>query len=255
SDKKFRKLTRHLLARIKESSAITNKLQINDQLYQLYYNNYVVYDRGKKKTKVSKKDADFSYKPGGANNQLSMRSQSKMINIDMNDLTITEAEREKELIESDKEERVYYEEVLEDGNNKPLDDVNSLIENNTESISKVKGKGKLTNKGIEPKELSQIVEENNVSKDDCNIQSIELIHDQFRILYDHQREKNSPIFDVQTFIETIESREPKLKGLFNAFFLAMNLEGKNQQTKELLYKKVMLLCYQMARLRNKQISN
>ncbi|CAG8633538.1 13838_t:CDS:2, partial [Racocetra fulgida] len=143
SDEKFRKLTGHLLARIKEST-------------------------------------DISYKPGGANNRLSMRSQGKMMNIDMNDLTMTKDEREKELIESDKEERVYYEEALEDSNDKLLDDVNFLIENNTESISKVKDKGKLTNKGIEPKELSQIVEENDVSKDDYNIQSIELIYDQFR---------------------------------------------------------------------------
>ncbi|CAG8823497.1 4854_t:CDS:1, partial [Racocetra fulgida] len=46
----------------------------------------------------------------------------KMMNIDTNDLTMTEAEREKELIESDKEERVYYEEALEDSNDKPLND-------------------------------------------------------------------------------------------------------------------------------------
>ncbi|CAG8841661.1 12756_t:CDS:1, partial [Gigaspora margarita] len=82
------------------------------------------------------------------NNRLSMRSQSKMMNTSMNNLTMTEVESKKELIESDKEERMDFEEALENGNDKLLNDVNSLIENNTESIS--------------------------------NFQSVKLIHDQFR---------------------------------------------------------------------------
>ncbi|CAG8489770.1 1779_t:CDS:2 [Cetraspora pellucida] len=120
-----------------------------------------------------------------------------------------------------------FEEALEDSNDKLLDDV---IENNTESISKAKVKGKLINKENKLKKLSQIAKESGVSKDNYNIQSISYLT---KILYDNQCEKNSPIFDVQEFIKIIESCEPKLKRLFNAFFLAMNPREKNQQTKEI----------------------
>ncbi|CAG8808085.1 19015_t:CDS:2, partial [Racocetra fulgida] len=58
-----------------------------------------------------------------------------------------------------------------------------------------------------------------------------------KVLYNYQHEGNLPILDVQEFINVIESREPKLKGLFNTLFLTMNPAGKNQQTKNSLYKK------------------
>ncbi|CAG8819636.1 14373_t:CDS:2, partial [Gigaspora margarita] len=62
---------------------------------------------------------------GSTNNRLSIRSQSKMMNTSMNDLTMTEVKSKKELIESDKEERVDFEEALEDSNDKSLYDINS----------------------------------------------------------------------------------------------------------------------------------
>ncbi|CAG8667649.1 21778_t:CDS:2, partial [Racocetra persica] len=109
-------------------------------------------------------------------------------------------EGEKKLIESDKEERMDFDEVPEDSGDEPLDDVISLIEDNTESIG------------------------------NYNSRSV-VINDQLR--NSETIDRNSPIFDAQEFIKVIESQEPKLKGLFNAFFLAINPEGKNQQTKEL----------------------
>ncbi|CAG8502411.1 5768_t:CDS:2 [Cetraspora pellucida] len=152
--------------------------------------------------------------------------------MNMNDLPMPEVKREKKLIELDKEERMNFEKALKDSNDKLLDDV---IENNNESISKVKVKVKLTNKGNKFKKLSQIVKESDVSKDDYNIQSVELIHNQFRssetidvsenfselfdiqisyltkVLYNNQHEKNLPIFDVQEFIKIIKSYKLKLK--------------------------------------------
>ncbi|CAG8590712.1 4743_t:CDS:2, partial [Cetraspora pellucida] len=86
----------------------------------------------------------------------------------MNDLPMTEVERKKKLIESNKKERMNFEKALENSNDKPLDDV---IENNTESISKMKVKGKLMNEENKLKKLFQIAKESSISKDDYNIQN------------------------------------------------------------------------------------
>ena len=74
------------------------------------------------------------------------------------------------------------------------------------------------------------------------------------ILYQYQKEGNLPIFDPIKFVELIESRDIKLRGFFDTVFHSMNLAQKNQATKQMLRQKVMILCYQMAALRNKQVS-
>ncbi|RHZ49798.1 hypothetical protein Glove_511g4 [Diversispora epigaea] len=75
------------------------------------------------------------------------------------------------------------------------------------------------------------------------------------VLYNHQhREGNKPVLDVNEFTDLIESRDPNLCGFFNLIFQSMNPNAKGRQTKESLKRKVMLLCYQMAALRNKQVS-
>ncbi|CAG8574512.1 7440_t:CDS:2, partial [Scutellospora calospora] len=227
TNEKFRKLTENLLERVKQSPADAVQLQINDQLC--------------------------------ANNRLKMRSQDKT------NIVVAEAgiiEEEEELIESNKEEEIGFEESLHN-NDELLDDSDE---------------NKLVNKENQLKKLIQIAETNYIYDGNDYVQSVELAHNQpglntikesdnfsklfetqisdlTKVLYNYQREGNPPILDVQEFINVIESREPKLKGLFNTLFLAMNPAGKNQQTKNSLYKKVMLLCYQIAGLRNKQISN
>jgi len=75
-----------------------------------------------------------------------------------------------------------------------------------------------------------------------------------KVLYQHQKEGNLPVLNARTFIQLIESRDPKLQGFFNSLIEAMNLKTKNQQTQEILQQKIMILCYQMAGLRNKQVS-
>ncbi|RHZ82280.1 hypothetical protein Glove_110g21 [Diversispora epigaea] len=75
------------------------------------------------------------------------------------------------------------------------------------------------------------------------------------VLYNHQhREGNKPVLDVDEFTDLIESRDSNLCGFFNLIFQSMNPNAKGRQTKESLKRKVMLLCYQMAALRNKQVS-
>ena len=61
-----------------------------------------------------------------------------------------------------------------------------------------------------------------------------------KLLYQYQREGNSPVFEAQEFINLIESHEPKLKGFFNMLFEAANPKGKNQEQKNCLNKR---LCY------------
>ena len=74
-----------------------------------------------------------------------------------------------------------------------------------------------------------------------------------KVIYQYQN-NNMPIFDVQEFVKLIESHDPKLEGFFDVLYEAMNPKNKNQKTQSLLKQKVMLLCYQMAALRNKQVS-
>ena len=64
SGEKYRKLSENLLAKAIKSSAIqqlTFELKLNDQLCQLHYNNFVVYDRGIIKSQNKRKNMDLSY--------------------------------------------------------------------------------------------------------------------------------------------------------------------------------------------------
>ena len=74
------------------------------------------------------------------------------------------------------------------------------------------------------------------------------------ILYQYQKEGNLPIFDPIKFVELIESRDIKLRGFFDTLFQSMNPAQKNLVTQQMLKQKVMILCYQMAALHNKQVS-
>ena len=75
-----------------------------------------------------------------------------------------------------------------------------------------------------------------------------------RVLYQDQRKGNSPKLDATDFVKFLESNDPKLQGFFDILFKAMNPKEKNKKTKESLKQKIMVLCYQMAGLRNKQVS-
>ena len=75
-----------------------------------------------------------------------------------------------------------------------------------------------------------------------------------KVLYQYQKEGNLPIFDSNNFMNLIESQDPKLCGFFDILFQSINPTQKNQATKQLLRQKVMMLCYQIATLRNKQVS-
>lgn len=74
------------------------------------------------------------------------------------------------------------------------------------------------------------------------------------ILYRYFREKNLPVWNAAEFKELIESHDAQIKGFFDMIFQSMNPKGKNLQTQQLLKQKVMLLCYQIAAMRNKQVS-
>ena len=74
------------------------------------------------------------------------------------------------------------------------------------------------------------------------------------ILYKHFREKNLPVWNAAEFKELIEGHDTQIKGFFDTIFQSMNPKSKNLQTQQLLKQKVMLLYYQMAVMRNKQVS-
>jgi hypothetical protein len=61
-----RKLSENLLAKAIKSPAaqqLTFELKLNDQLCQLHYNNFVVYDRGIVKLRNKRKNSDLLYYP------------------------------------------------------------------------------------------------------------------------------------------------------------------------------------------------
>lgn len=63
---KYRRLSENLLAKAIKSPAtqqLTFELKLNDQLCQLHYNNFVVYDRGIAKSKNKRKNTELSYYP------------------------------------------------------------------------------------------------------------------------------------------------------------------------------------------------
>lgn len=76
-----------------------------------------------------------------------------------------------------------------------------------------------------------------------------------KVIYNYQKHNdNIPITDVKEFMELIESHDPKLKEFFDTLFNTMDPKSKNRQTQSSLKQKIMFLCYQMAALRNKQVS-
>ena len=75
-----------------------------------------------------------------------------------------------------------------------------------------------------------------------------------RVLYWHQREKSLPVQNADEFVNLIETRDPELRGFFDILFRSMNPDEKNKKTQQQLRQKIMMLCYQMASLRNKQVS-
>ena len=74
------------------------------------------------------------------------------------------------------------------------------------------------------------------------------------VLYRYFREKNLPVWNATEFEELIEGHDTQIKGFFDMIFRSMNPKSKNSQTQQLLKQKVMLLCYQIAAMRNKQVS-
>jgi hypothetical protein len=79
SEEKFRRLNENLLAKVKESPAaqqLTFELNLNDQLCQQHYNNFVVYDRGINKLQNKKRNADLSYHLGGIKQKISLSQET-----------------------------------------------------------------------------------------------------------------------------------------------------------------------------------
>jgi hypothetical protein len=85
SGEKFRKLTENLLAKAIKSPAaqqLTLKLNLNDQLCQLHYNDFVVYDRGIIKSQNKRKNTDLSYYPEGKRKvSLSQERYEHLLNV------------------------------------------------------------------------------------------------------------------------------------------------------------------------------
>ena len=53
----------------------------------------------------------------------------------------------------------------------------------------------------------------------------------------------------------IEEKDPELKGFFDMFYESMNPLSKKFNTRYSLRRKVMVLCYQIAGLRNKHVNS
>ncbi|CAG8800037.1 18256_t:CDS:1, partial [Cetraspora pellucida] len=76
-----------------------------------------------------------------------------------------------------------------------------------------------------------------------------------KVLYKDQREGNLLQLNAEDFINLIERKDSKLQGFFNILYNAMNPKEKSVKTQNFLKQKIMIFCYQMAGLRNKQVSS
>ncbi|PKY59280.1 hypothetical protein RhiirA4_481879 [Rhizophagus irregularis] len=191
SGEKYRKLSENLFTKAIKSPAaqqLTFELKLNDQLCQLHYNNFVVYDRGiANKTRNKRKNSDLSYYPKDTKRvSLSQEAYDELIH-QIEDLELQLNQMEKQL--------------------------NDFSEFFSDQI------GRITN-----------------------------------ILYRYFHEKNLFVWNATEFEELIENHDVQVKGFFNMIFQSMNPQSKNSQTRQLLKQKVMLLCYQIAAMRNKQVS-
>ena len=84
----------------------------------------------------------------------------------------------------------------------------------------------------------------------------EKIHLMSNVLYRKQRkDKKKPIYDPDEFKQKLEKEEPKLQGFFDELVTSTNPQKKspivNQQNK----KKLVAMCYFLAGLNNKFISD
>jgi hypothetical protein len=102
SGEKYRKLSENLFAKAIKSPAaqqLTFELKLNDQLCQLHYNNFVVYDRGIAKTRNKRKNSDLSYYPKDTKRvSLSQEAYDELIHqIEDLELQLNQMEKAKEL--------------------------------------------------------------------------------------------------------------------------------------------------------------
>ena len=75
------------------------------------------------------------------------------------------------------------------------------------------------------------------------------------VLYVLQHQEKQKLFtNPEEFINIIEVHDPELKGFFDILYQSTNPTAKNKSTRQHLQTKVMFICYQMAALRNKQVS-
>jgi len=75
------------------------------------------------------------------------------------------------------------------------------------------------------------------------------------VLYTLQhQEKQKPFTNPEEFVRIIEARDPELRGFFDVLYKSTNPVAKNKSTQQHLRTKIMFICYQIAALRNKQVS-
>ena len=76
------------------------------------------------------------------------------------------------------------------------------------------------------------------------------------ILYKKQHKNGKrPIYDPDEFKKMLEKEEPKLQGFFNKLVASTNPQKKNSLTNQQNEKKLVVICYILAGLNNKFISD
>jgi hypothetical protein len=84
----------------------------------------------------------------------------------------------------------------------------------------------------------------------------EKIHLMASILYKKQRKnKEKPIYDPDEFKQMLEKEEPKLQGFFDELVASTNPQKKSPMINQQNKKKLVAMCYFLAGLNNKFISD
>jgi len=69
------------------------------------------------------------------------------------------------------------------------------------------------------------------------------------------KKHQKPITDPEEFVHYIESEDIELTGFFDVLYQSINPTSKNEATKKQIKTKIMFICYQLAAIRNKQVSD
>ncbi|CAG8773687.1 27233_t:CDS:2, partial [Dentiscutata erythropus] len=105
----------------------------------------------------------------------------------------------------------------------------------------------------------KINESENINLQDINTeQFLKYFNNQIvritKVLYQNQRERNSPKLNANDFINLIKHKDPEIQEFFDILYNTINSKDKALKIQKSFKEIIIVLCYELAGLQNKQVS-